>query len=214
MAWLRGSAAAALIELVAWQLGLSWGFALLMIAFVGMAIPMAAKTRTTEQRVNAIIPTLASHQAQIDTAQGTANGAQSTANTANNTANNAQGAANNAQAVANGAVQTGSAAQLGALTVTGSVTIDNNLTVQNSLAASATTLGALTVTGSETVQGNLTVDGGGNVITHANGSLTLATSGSGSPDGNSGSAWGTGERNYINGLWAAVAGINNYLNNG
>jgi len=104
MAWLRGSAAAVVIEVVAWQLGLSWGFALLMIAFVGMAVPMAAKTRTTEQRVNAIQPVLAAHAAGIAAAQGTANGAQGTANTANNSANNAQGTANSAAANAQTAI--------------------------------------------------------------------------------------------------------------
>jgi hypothetical protein len=46
----------------------------------------------------------------------------------------------------------------------------------------------------------------------AGGALSLAPSGSASPDGFSGPSWGAGERNFVNGLWAAVAGINNYLN--
>jgi hypothetical protein len=227
MAWLRGAGAAVIIELVAYGLGISWGFAALVLAFAGMAIPMAAKTRTTEQRVNAIMPVLATHAANITAAQTTANGAQTTATTANNAANNAQGAANtaqsaanNAQATANGAVQQGTDPTFSAMTVTGSVTVEGNLTVDGStnlnaqLTANDIVCTALTDQGSMTIDGNLTVDGGGNVITHANGALTLSTSGSGNPDGNSGSSWGSGERNYINGLWAAVAGINNYLNNG
>lgn len=44
-------------------------------------------------------------------------------------------------------------------------------------------------------------------------SQTLGLNSSGSPDGNSGTAWGTGERQYINGLWASVNGIINVLRN-
>lgn len=60
--------------------------------------------------------------------------------------------------------------------------------------------------------------GGGNTafLAGLNGpgpSQSLGTNSSGSPDGNSGTAWGTGERNYINGLWASVNGIINVLRN-
>jgi hypothetical protein len=163
-AWAAALAAAGIAETLAHFLSLTWGFGALVLAFVVVAVrassvmaAASAKTATTEARVNGIIPVLASHQAQINTAQGIANSANTTANTANGAANNAQGTANNALSVANGAIQTGSAGVLGALTVTGSVTIDNNLTVQNQLAASATTLGSLTVFGSQTIDNNLTV---------------------------------------------------------
>lgn len=185
--WLPAFATAALAETLAYYLSLTWGFMALLLAFIVtslMASGTAAKSRSTEARVNAILPVLGAHSTRITTAQNAANNAQSTANTANTTANNAQGAANNAQATANGAVQYGS----------------------------DPTFSAMTVTGAATIQGNLNANGGGNVVKKAGGSLNLGTSGSGSPDGNSGSAWGSGERNYINGLWAAVAGINNYLN--
>jgi hypothetical protein len=163
-AWAATLAAAGIAETLAHFLSLTWGFGALVLAFVVVAIRCSSmmavatsKTVTTEARVNGIIPVLASHQSQINTAQGTANSANSTANTANSAANNAQGTANNALSTANGAVQTGSAGVLGALTVTGSVTIDNNLTVQNTLGANATQLGSLTVNGSQTILNNLTV---------------------------------------------------------
>jgi len=212
MRWLVVSVTAAVAEILAYGLSLAWGFMILLLAFIVtalMAIPSAAKIRTTEQRVNAIIPTLASHQAQINTAQGTANNAQSTANNANNAANNAQNTANNA-------VQNGTDPTFSALTVSGACTVQGNFNPNGGIP------GNLSVGGNIVSGGNIN-SGGGSIyasgtnintiyIGHAHGSLSLGTSGSGSPDGNTGSAWGTGERTYINGLWAAVAGLNNYLN--
>jgi len=219
--WLPPLLAAAVTEALAYFLSLTWGFMALLLAFLITSLTAAAngaKSRSTEARVNAIVPVLGTHSARITTAQNAANGAQSTASTANTTANNAQGTANNAQATANGAIQSGSNATLSGLHVTGSETVDGGFTVNGAsnfnalLDANNINCSGLTDTGSMTVNVNLTVHGGGNVLTNAGGALTLGTSGSGSPDGNTGSAWGTGERTYINGLWAAVAGLNNYIN--
>jgi len=127
-AWLPTLAVAAAAEALAHFLSLTWGFAALILAFVFFAIRVssamastAAKAYTTETRVNAILPVLATHAAGITTAQNTANGAQSTANTANAAANNAQGTANTANNTANNALPSGGGTISGNLTITGQI---------------------------------------------------------------------------------------------
>lgn len=101
----------ALTELMAHFLSLSWGLMTLLAAFAWVALSgaaVAAKARSTEARVNALIPSVGAAHAAAAAAQSTANtansnagNAQSTANTANSNASNAQGTANSAQGTAN-----------------------------------------------------------------------------------------------------------------
>jgi hypothetical protein len=65
---------------------MAFGFTMLLVAFVWMGVRMAnvtTKSYSAHQRIDAIVPVLAS-------TQSTANSAQSTANSANTTANNVQ----------------------------------------------------------------------------------------------------------------------------
>jgi Alanine-zipper, major outer membrane lipoprotein len=115
--------AAVAAELLAYFLSVSWGLALLVLAFLWVAAGTAAKTRATEARIAPIVTTLGAHLTLINNAQGTANTANTTANNAYNAANNAQSSANNAQNTANGCLPTAGG------TVTGNMTVDGNLTI-------------------------------------------------------------------------------------
>jgi hypothetical protein len=149
-AWAATLAAAALAETLAYFLSLTWGFMALLLAFVVVSTRMAstaAKAYSTEARVAAIMPVLATHAANITTAQNTANNAQGTANTANNTANNAQGTANAANSTANNALPSSGGTVNGGLNVTGGVTIGGNLWgASGTLTVGSTTVFDQTVT--------------------------------------------------------------------
>lgn len=116
MRWVPTLAVAAIAETLAWFLGLTWGFAALILAFVIVSLRVStnSKAYSTEARVAAIQPVLAAHGAAITTAQNAANtantnagNAQNAANTANATANNAQGAVNNLTGGTTGAANNG-----------------------------------------------------------------------------------------------------------
>lgn len=86
MKWSAIGSWAVLTEVLAHVLSLSWGFGMLVVAFVwvaGMLRIASVKAQTTEARVNALIP-------QVGTINTTANNAQSTANSAQSTANAVQ----------------------------------------------------------------------------------------------------------------------------
>jgi hypothetical protein len=149
-AWAATIAAAALAEILAYFLSLTWGFMALLLAFVIVSIRMAsngAKAYATEARVNAILPVLGQHAAAISTAQTAANNAQGTANNANNTANNAQGTANAANNTANNALPASGGTISGGLNVTGGVTIGGSLySSSGTLTVGSTTVFDQTVT--------------------------------------------------------------------
>jgi len=103
-----------LTELLAHFLSLGWGIMTLLAAFAWVALSgasTAAKARSTEDRVNALVPVVGTAYQTANTAhtvatnaQNSANTAQGTADTANNNANTAQGTADTANNNANTAL--------------------------------------------------------------------------------------------------------------
>jgi hypothetical protein len=104
--WMTTLATAGLAELAAHFLSLTWGFMVLLAAFVYVAVhvtagvaTVASKAKSTEQRVNTLVPVV---------------------NTAYTTANNANTTANNALPKSGGTIS-------GTLTVTGDHHVSGNL---------------------------------------------------------------------------------------
>lgn len=84
MKWAVTLGTALLAEAAGHFLSMSWGFMILVFAFIYTGIRMSAataKSASTEARVNALVPALGSATNTANTANSTANSAQSLANT-------------------------------------------------------------------------------------------------------------------------------------
>ena len=88
-----------LTELLAHFLSLGWGIMTLLAAFAWVALSgasTAAKARSTEDRVNALVPVVGTAYQTANTAHTVATNAQNSANTAQGTADTANNNANTA----------------------------------------------------------------------------------------------------------------------
>jgi len=157
--------AAGLAELLGHFLGLSYGFLVLVLAFIWAGISSSSassKASSTEARLNTTVAQVGVASVNANTAISNAATAQSTANTANTNANSAQTTANAAQTTANaampkaggtfsGVVHFGSSidANGGTLTIndnvhvnTHSLTVDSDLTTHGNMVADGQYKGA------------------------------------------------------------------------
>jgi hypothetical protein len=133
----------ALVELMAHFLSLGWGIMTLLAAFAWVALTgasTAAKARSTEDRLTALVPvvgtaytTAATANATANTAHTTATAAQSAASTAQSTANSASSTASSALSTANGCLPLSGGTISGALTVNGDVKSHSNLLADGTL---------------------------------------------------------------------------------
>ena len=133
----------ALTEMTAHLLSVGWGMAVLLAAFAWVALTgasVAAKARSTEDRVNALVPAVGAVRVM-------AVNAQSAASTAQGTANSAQSTANNALPSSGG-------------TITGTLNVNGDHHVGGTLYGVS---GTLTVGDSVQANSNLNVNGGGTV---------------------------------------------------
>lgn len=138
----------ALTELMAHFLSLGWGLMTLLAAFAWVALTgasTAAKARSTEDRLTALVPVVGTAYTTAQTANSTANTAQSTATTAQSTASTAQSTANTASSTASNALSTANGClPLSGGTITGALTVNGDVKSHSDLLAD----GSLYVNGS------------------------------------------------------------------
>jgi hypothetical protein len=175
-----------LTELTAHFLSLGWGLVTLLAAFAWVALAgasTAAKARSTEDRLAAVIPV-------VGTAYATANTAQSTANTASSLAGNA--------------LPKSGGTLSGSLTVNGNHQVNGNHTVTGNIS------GGTDISASNNLNAGNGVNGNAVVVTSAyvNGNQLHMVQGAGGWPVASGTAWGNPMITALNNLYNALHNSN------
>lgn len=216
----------ALTELAAHFLSLGWGLMVLLAAFAWVALSgasVAAKARSTEDRVNALVPVVGTAAAQAANAYPKTGGTIS----GNVTVNGSHSV--NGQVNANTLSVSGNATTSGNHTVHGSLVSDNNVSAGGSVSGSNFSGGSIHVSGSAQADGNFTAGGQVNAdhytgsSMHVGGAIVADSSisagnFSGSYHGGQGGvssvggAPGTYSSSYETSLASAINGIINRLN--